>query len=90
MCEYHACSQESNYEALFHHDGVFYVVRESIKLKKDSKTATYHAIIEELKLGEAEYVILNQCPSAFQFEGTRCAAMIQIHFDDTHLFLIQS
>lgn len=56
---------ESGYEALFHEDGVFYVLRESIQGEDD----TYHAIIEELVLGAEEYSIGEVCTCEYEFEG---------------------
>jgi hypothetical protein len=57
--------EESGYEALFHEDGVFYVVRESIQHEDKS----YHAIIEELVLGDQDYSINQVCSCQFEFEG---------------------
>lgn len=57
--------EESGYEALFHDDGTFYVVRESIQQADE----TYHAIIEELSVGETSYEVLAQCATEFEFEG---------------------
>jgi hypothetical protein len=66
-------SQESNYEAIFHDDGIFYVVRESIDLADMGrrKTQSYHAVIEELSLSGSEYEVIAECPCEFEFEGTR-------------------
>lgn len=64
--------EESDYEAIFHHDGVFYAIRESVKLKiPSSKKKSYHAVIDELDLNDDNYAVLNQCPCEFEFEGTR-------------------
>ena len=77
---------ESGYEAIFHHEGLFYVVRESVlhhyhdnddavtdmededSIKVDTKHA-FHAIIEELVLGEDDYTIQSECICEFEFEG---------------------
>ena len=79
---------ESGYEAIFHHEGSFYVVRESIlhhhhddddevieeKEDEDSikagKKHSFHAVIEELVLGDDDYTVQNECMCAFEFEGT--------------------
>jgi hypothetical protein len=57
--------EDSGYEALFIDNDIFYVVRESIQ----STDKTYHAIIEELSLGEEAYEVVEQCPAEFEFEG---------------------
>jgi len=57
--------EDSGYEALIHDGGTFYVVRESVQHEDSS----YHAIIEELALGDDDYDILDQCSSEFEFEG---------------------
>jgi hypothetical protein len=62
--------EDSGYEALFHEDGVFYVVRESIKHQDKS----YHAIIEEIVLNDndnndEDYSIGQVCTCEFEFEG---------------------
>lgn len=59
---------DSEYEALFYDDGSFYVVRESIKHIDES----YHAVIEQLKLGDTDYDVIQKCPTEFEFEG-KCA-----------------
>jgi hypothetical protein len=56
---------DSGYEAFFHEEGIFYVVRESIQ-HDDEK---YHAIIEELDLNEIDYSIVDQCSTEYTFEG---------------------
>jgi hypothetical protein len=58
-------AEDSGYEALLHDDGTFFVIRESI----EHGDKTYHAVIEELTLGEHDYEIGDQCPSEFEFEG---------------------
>ena len=58
-------AEDSGYEALFHDDGTFYVVRESIQHGDKS----YHAVIEELALGDDDYEIQDQCSCEFEFEG---------------------
>lgn len=57
--------EDSGYEALFHEDGTFYVVRESVMHDDDS----YHAVIEELVLGDDDYEVGQVCSSEFEFEG---------------------
>jgi hypothetical protein len=59
-------AEDSGYEALFFDAGTFYVVRESV-LHEDE---TYHAIIEELVLGDDDYEIGQVCSSEFVFEGS--------------------
>lgn len=79
---------ESGYEAIFYHEGSFYVVRESV-LHHDhgsdddevgdnenedepggsDENHSFHAIIEELVLGDEDYSVQSQCSSAFEFEG---------------------
>ena len=44
-----------------------YAVRESIK----DANGEYHAVIEELKLGETNYTVIDACPSEFEFDGDR-------------------
>ena len=69
--------EDSGYEAIFHHEGVFYVVRESVYHGDHSKgrdissgkMGDYHAIIEELDLSEDDYTVVNECRSEFLFEG---------------------
>lgn len=61
----HREDEDSGYEALFHADGTFYVVRESIQ-HSDEK---FHAVIEELELGEVDYTINSKCSTEFSFEG---------------------
>lgn len=66
--------EDSGYEAIFHHNGLFYVVRESVyhgnhEEGKLNEVGDYHAIIEELKLSENDYEIVNQCQCEFEFEG---------------------
>jgi hypothetical protein len=65
--------QESDYEAIFHDNGVFYVVRESIDLSEPGrrKTQSYHAVIEELSLSGNQYEVIAECPCLFEFQGTR-------------------
>lgn len=66
--------QESGYEAIFHDDGIFYVVRESVEIEEQSRRraqTSYHAIIEEIIISGRDYEVLAACPSEFEFEGTR-------------------
>jgi hypothetical protein len=65
--------EESNYEAIFHDNDIFYVVRESIDLVEPGrrKTQSYHAVIEELSLSGIEYEVIAECPCEFEFQGTR-------------------
>lgn len=68
--------EDSGYEAIFHHEGLFYVVRESVyhgdheegELNTEKK-GDYHAIIEELELSENDYTVVNECQCEFEFEG---------------------
>ena len=79
---------ESGYEAIFHHWGSFYVVRESVlhhdhgsddgavggdenesEPEGSDENHSFHAIIEELVLGDDDYTIQTQCSSEFEFEG---------------------
>ena len=73
---------ESGYEAIFEHGGLFYVVRESVfhadhdnddeKTKKKMKNVgDYHAIVEELDLdlGNNDYTVVRECQCDFTFEG---------------------
>ena len=74
--------EESGYEAIFEHEGLFYVVRESIfhphhdhgeydddDDDKVQSAGDYHAIIEELKLGEDDYTVQRECLAQYTFEG---------------------
>ena len=73
--------EDSGYEAIFHHEGMFYVVRESVyhghgdHSKRDDSSGEvgdYHAIIEELDLSEddyTDYTVVNECRCEFEFEG---------------------
>ena len=68
--------EDSGYEAIFHHEGLFYVVRESVyhgdheegELNTE-QAGDYHAIIEELELSENDYTVVNECQCEFEFEG---------------------
>jgi hypothetical protein len=62
--------EDSGYEVIFHHDDVFFVIRESVEHGYDTNT-TYHAIIEELVVTGDNYEIKDQCSCEFEFEGTR-------------------
>jgi hypothetical protein len=59
-------TEDSGYEALFYDSGQFYVLRESVL---HESTQSYHAIIEELSLGEDDYSVVDTCSSEFEFEG---------------------
>lgn len=67
--------EDSGYEAIFHHEGLFYVVRESVYHGDHSESdytpemGDYHAIIEELELSANDYTVVNQCQCEFEFEG---------------------
>uniref|UniRef100_A0A7S2Q461 Phytase-like domain-containing protein n=1 Tax=Skeletonema marinoi TaxID=267567 RepID=A0A7S2Q461_9STRA len=67
--------EDSGYEAIFHHEGLFYVVRESVyhgdheERKYTPEVGEYHAIIEELELSENDYTVVNECRCEFEFEG---------------------
>ena len=66
---------ESGYEAIFHHDGSFFVVRESVlhhnhdddEVDGEEEDAvvddkhSYHAIIEELSLDDTDYTVISEC-----------------------------
>jgi hypothetical protein len=56
---------DSGYEAFFHENGIFYVVRESVQ-HDDEK---YYAIVEELDLTEPDYSVVNKCSTEYNFEG---------------------
>ena len=76
---------ESGYEAIFHHEGTFYVVRESVLHHEhgsdddpdsegenedvSDERHSFRAIIEELVLGDDDYTVQSQCSSEFEFEG---------------------
>ncbi|CAB9514412.1 expressed unknown protein [Seminavis robusta] len=60
-------TEDSGYEALFHDNGTFYVLRESVF---HVEKGDFHAIIEELTLGKDDYEIQAACRSEFVFEGT--------------------
>ena len=60
--------EDSGYEALFHDDGTFYVLRESVLHEEEGE---YHAIIEELSMTEDDYEVQMACSSEFAFEGDR-------------------
>ena len=97
---------ESGYEAIFHHDGLFYVVRESILHHnhddnvlfdeddrspiKTGKTHSFHAIIEELVLGDDDYTVQSACKCEFEFEGTSKGFEGAIGFPDAsgELFIL--
>ena len=68
--------EDSGYEAIFHHGGLFYVVRESVYhgdhdegIYNTKKAGDYHAIIEELRLSDDDYTVVNECRCEFEFEG---------------------
>lgn len=61
--------EDSGYEAIFHHEGLFYVVRESVYHGDHSEMGDYHAIIEELELSANDYAVVNECSCEFEFEG---------------------
>eukprot|EP00804_Cyclotella_cryptica_P023513 CCRYP_012153-RA/>CCRYP_012153-RA protein AED:0.22 eAED:0.22 QI:197/1/1/1/1/1/2/991/440 len=92
---------ESGYEAIFHHEGLFYVVRESVlhhhhgddddtitdkgdKAMKADKNHSFHAIVEELLLGEDDYTVQSECMCEFEFEGTSKGFEGAIGFPDTN------
>eukprot|EP00544_Gedaniella_sp_CCMP2646_P004291 CAMPEP_0202492634 /NCGR_PEP_ID=MMETSP1361-20130828/9270_1 /ASSEMBLY_ACC=CAM_ASM_000849 /TAXON_ID=210615 /ORGANISM="Staurosira complex sp., Strain CCMP2646" /LENGTH=412 /DNA_ID=CAMNT_0049122861 /DNA_START=13 /DNA_END=1251 /DNA_ORIENTATION=+ len=60
--------EDSGYEALFYEQGRFYVVRESVDLTEGKRTS-FRAIIQELKMGDDDYEVLDTCPTEFKFEG---------------------
>ena len=63
--------EDSGYEALFYDGGNFYVVRESVQ----HGDASYHAVIEELALGNEDYEVIDKCSTEFEFEGTYVLSM---------------
>ena len=71
-------AEDSGYEAIFYHDNIFYVMRESVEHGSDSNTS-YHAIIEELVVTGDDYEIKDQCSCEFEFEGTRCVFILLPH-----------
>lgn len=92
---------ESGYEGIFHHDGCFYVVRESVLhhnhgedddtvndkeegVSEVDENHTYHAIIDELLLGEDDYTVRDQCRCEFEFEGSSKGFEGALGFPDVH------
>ena len=73
--------EDSGYEAIFQDHGIFYVLRESVlHSKEDAKgssveAGTYHAIIEELIMGDDDYQVQETCSCQFEFEGDRYVRM---------------
>ncbi|KAL9189159.1 hypothetical protein ACHAXT_011649 [Thalassiosira profunda] len=78
--------EDSGYEAIFHHENLFYVVRESVfhadhngrdeggsddddDNVEPGSAGDYHAVIEELDIGEDDYTVVRQCQCEFEFEG---------------------
>ena len=59
--------EESGYETIFANGDTFYAIRESV----DFGDGEFHAIIEELSLGEDDYVVKAQCRTKFTFDGDR-------------------
>ncbi len=47
------------------------MVRESVDLTEGKRTS-FRAIIEELKMGDDDYEVVETCPTEFKFEGERC------------------
>lgn len=96
--------EDSGYEAIFHFNSTFYVVRESIKhyhrhhahnvdyhhLDRVEGQSSYHAIIEELTLNDTDYVIHDQCRCEFEFEGTSKGfeGAFGIQGDDGSLYVV--
>jgi hypothetical protein len=58
--------EDSGFEAIFWDEDSFYVVRESVQ-HADSH---FHAIVEQVALGENNYTVVEACSSDFKFEGT--------------------
>jgi hypothetical protein len=58
--------EDSGFEAIFWDDDSFYVVRESVQ-HADSH---FHAVVEQVRLGENNYTVVEACSSDFKFEGT--------------------
>ena len=59
--------EDSGYETIFANGDTFYAIRESV----DFGDGEFHAIIEELSLGEDDYVVKAQCRTKFTFDGDR-------------------
>lgn len=63
---------DSGYEAIFHDDAtdIFYVVRESVPVDlATKKKSRYHAIVEELRISDNKYSLINECIAELEFEG---------------------
>ena len=73
--------EDSGYEAIFHNDDTFYVIRESVPhesfhdddddTNEASAKTCYHAVVEEIVLTENnDYTVTQQCSCQYEFEGT--------------------
>ena len=62
---------DSGYEGIFHIDGIFYLVRESVNLNDGDDKDNYHSVVEEVYINEDEtdYTIGKQCISEIEFDG---------------------
>jgi hypothetical protein len=58
----------SGFESLLYDDGYFYILRESVE-QKHKEHHDYHAVIEQLSMGEQDYTVVQTCSSDFEFEG---------------------
>lgn len=63
-------AEDSGYEGIFHHDGTFFVVRESVELKVAGEKG-FHAVVEEIEINadESDYDVTLACPTEQEFEG---------------------
>jgi len=61
----HVDGDSSQFEALFHVDGFFYLVRESIN---NTATGLWQALIEKAVFGEKEYKVVEECFSEQSFQ----------------------
>ena len=63
--------EDSGYEGIFHVEGKFFVVRESVDLEDAEDVNEYHAIVEELVIhdDERDYEVVNACPAELAFDG---------------------
>jgi hypothetical protein len=57
---------DSAYEALFYDHGTFHVIRESV----EDENEKFHAIIEQLAVGDTDYETVEICSTEFEFKGT--------------------
>mmetsp|Transcript_41076 Transcript_41076/g.49995 ORF Transcript_41076/g.49995 Transcript_41076/m.49995 type:complete len:410 (-) Transcript_41076:316-1545(-) len=98
-------SSDSGFEAIFYHKRSFYTVRESILIdenneyeyevivsegKKKAKKSSYHAIIEELEVGNSTYTVKSACRSEYEFDDDSKGFEGAVGFADSsgELFII--